>query len=76
MAMDAGELKGILKPGLISLYADSDEGDGISGDAFADRMAEIISKVVSYIKDNAEVPPDSTWAAGGYPVKGGPGKVT
>ena len=75
MAMDANELKGILKPELNALYADSEAGEGISGEAFADRMAEIISKVVSYIQDKAEVPPDTTWAAGGDPVKGGPGKV-
>jgi hypothetical protein len=75
MAMSAGELKGLLKPDLISLYADSEDGEGISGEAFADRMAGIISQVASYIQDKAEVPPDSTWAAGGDPVTGGPGKV-
>jgi hypothetical protein len=75
MAMDAAELKGLLKTDLDALYADSEDGEGISGQAFAERMAGIISKVVTYIQDKAEVPPDATWAAGGYPVKGSPGKV-
>ncbi|MDR1128200.1 MAG: hypothetical protein LBL20_02720 [Treponema sp.] len=75
MAMDADELKGILKPDLDALYADSEEGNGISNAAFADRMAGIISKVIPYIQDKAEVPPDTTWMAGGDPVKGSPGKV-
>jgi hypothetical protein len=75
MAMDADALKGILKPELLMLYTDSEGGEGISGEVFADRMAEIISKVIPYIQDNAEVPPDSTWAAGGNPVQGSPGKV-
>jgi hypothetical protein len=76
MAMNAVELKGILKPELDALYEDSNTGEGISSQVFADRMAEIISHVVTYIQDKAEVPPDTSWIAGGqYPVEGSPGKV-
>jgi hypothetical protein len=76
MAMNADELKGILQPDLAALYADCTDGEGITSQAFAERMAGIISKVIPYIQDTAEVPPDESWMAGGqYPVAGSPAKV-
>jgi hypothetical protein len=75
--LDVNALKGLLKSDLRALYDDCKNGDGISDEAFADRMAEIIAQVVSYIKENAAVSPGADWIAGGqYPVAGMPtGKV-
>jgi hypothetical protein len=77
MAMDADELKGILQPELTALYTECAAGNGISDEDFAGKLAGIISRIVPYIQDKAEVPPAASWVAGGqYPVEGGPGKVT
>jgi hypothetical protein len=75
--LDVNALKGLLKSDLIALFNDCKSGDGLTEEVYADRMAEILAQVVSYIKENAAVSPGTDWIAGGqYPVVGAPtGKV-
>jgi hypothetical protein len=75
MAMTESGLKSVIKPKLTALYQKCNTGAGISDDEFADEMAGIIAAVVPYIQSSAQVPVGDLWAAGSYPVQGGPTKV-
>ncbi|MDR1175322.1 MAG: hypothetical protein LBK83_07630 [Treponema sp.] len=73
--MKKDDLKEMLKPRLIALYEKSRTGDGIADEDYADELADIIAGVIPYIQDTAAVPVGDLWAAGPYPVEGGPTKV-
>jgi len=78
MAMNAKTLKEDLKPDLIRINRECEEGSGIGADEYADMLADAIaSRVVEHIKASAEISTEVDGMAGPYPVKGtGKGKVS
>jgi hypothetical protein len=70
--LDSNTLKTALKGDLITLFTECKEGEGITEDEYAEKLADLIAtRVIEHITQNAAVAPGLDWIAGGqYPVAG------